>query len=395
VIFHCFLICNIISGGDNMSKFSGIVKSLKKGARQADEIMQGGLGKAGTRAELIKNTTVSLKSNMTASQAVKSGGNSALKEAFETSTKVVKANTAERALNRTAYNGNSAVKASREIIENKRTNRVIDGHNAKQRSVEMQTILNNVKDQHATINVDGSRAAERARGFDNAVNNVRRTKEWQSRTSYNPDTVSVGLNNYNSGAQASQMIINTPQTTSAPNPNKAQQIYHRVTNNPNTEPNINPDVEPNFGFDTTVNQNPKINAQPNVEPNFGFDTRSGGSSSANSQSNSGPRTEKPKSNPQQQAEQQARGSFTDSRVFGYAKDTLFGGAIDSYNNIKNTDMGIFESISAAHRNDDGSLNIRRAAGSFVAASAAARVASGGGAYKDRYGNPNLIGVPFI
>jgi hypothetical protein len=357
--------------------------------------MQGGLGKAGTRAELIKNTTVSLKSNMTASQVVKSGGNSALKEALETSTKVVKANTAERALNRTAYSGNSAVKASREIIENKRTNRVIDGHNAKQRSVEMQTILNNVKDQHASINVDGSRAAERARGFDNAVNNVRRTKEWQRQTSYNPDTVSVGLNNYNSGAQASQMIINTPQTTSAPNPNKAQQIYHRVTNNPNTEPNINPDVEPNFGFDTTVNQNPKINAQPNVEPNFGFDTRSGGSSSANSQSNSGPRVEKPKPNPQQQAYQQAKGGFTDSKAFGYAKDTLFGGAIDSYNNMKNTDMGIFESINAAHRNEDGSLNIRRAAGSFVAASAAARVASGGGAYKDRYGNPNLIGVPFI
>jgi hypothetical protein len=191
------------------------------------------------------------------------------------------------------------------------------------------------------------------------------------------------------------MIINTPQTTSStPNPNKAQQIYHRVTNNPNTEPNINPDVEPNFGFDTTVNQNPKINAQPNVEPNFGFDTRSGGSS-ANSQSNSGPRTEKPNPNPQQQAEQRARGGFTDSKAFGYAKDTLFGGAIDSYNNMRNTDMGIFESINAAHRNDDGSLNIRRAAGSFVAASAAARVASGGGAYKDRYGNPNLIGVPFI
>ena len=175
---------------------------------------------------------------------------------------------------------------------------------------------------------------------------------------------------------------------------QAQQIYHRVTNNPNTEPNINSNIEPNFGFDTTVNQNPKINAQPNVEPNFGFNTNSGGSS-ANSQSNSGPRVETPKPEPQQQAKQQARGGFTDSRAFGYAKDTLFGGAIDSYNNMKNTDMGIFESINAAHRNEDGSLNIRRAAGSFVAASAAARVASGGGAYKDRYGNPNLIGVPFI
>ena len=377
-----------------MSKFSHIVKSLKNGARQADEIMQGGFGKAGTRAEFIKNTTVSLNSNKTASQVIKGGGGQPLKEAFENATKVVKSNTAEKALNRTAYSGNSAVKASKEIIQNKRVNNVIDGHNAKQRSVEMQTILNNVKDQHTVINVDGSKAAERARGFDNAVNNVKKTKEWQSRTSYNPDTVSVGLNNYNSGAQASQMIINTPQTaSSAPNPNKAQQIYHRVTNNPNTQPNIDPDVEPNFGFNTRVNQNPNVKAQPNVEPNFGFDTSNG--RSANSQPNSGPRTETPKTNPQQQAEQQAKSRITDSKAFGYAKDTLFGGMVDSYNNMKNTDMGIFESISAAHRNDDGSLNIRRAAGSFVAASAAARVASGGGAYKDRYGNPNLIGVPFI
>ena len=381
-----------------MSKFSHIVKGLKNGVRQADEIMQGGFGKAGTRAEFIKNTTVSLNSNKTAAQMMKGGGERPLKEAFENATKVVKSNTAEKALNRTAYEGNSAVKASKEIIQNKRTNNVIDGHNAKQRSVEMQTILNNVKDQRATVNIDGSRAAERARGFDNAVNNVKRTKEWQSRTSYSPETVSVGLNNYNSGAQASQVIRNTPQTTtSAPNPNKAQQIYHRVTNNPNTEPNINPDVEPNFGFDTTVNQNPKINAEPDVEPNFGFNTNSGnsGGNRANSQPNTGPRTEGPKTGPQQQAEQQAKSKITDSKAFGYAKDTLFGGMTDSYNNIKNTDMGIFESISAAHRNEDGSLNIRRAAGSFVAASAAARVASGGGAYKDRYGNPNLIGVPFI
>jgi hypothetical protein len=37
----------------------------------------------------------------------------------------------------------------------------------------------------------------------------------------------------------------------------------------------------------------------------------------------------------------------------------------------------------------------RAAGTFMTASAGARIASGGGLYKDRYGNPNLIGVPFI
>jgi hypothetical protein len=31
----------------------------------------------------------------------------------------------------------------------------------------------------------------------------------------------------------------------------------------------------------------------------------------------------------------------------------------------------------------------------MAVSAAGRVATGGGLYKDRYGNRNLIGVPFL
>lgn len=77
-----------------------------------------------------------------------------------------------------------------------------------------------------------------------------------------------------------------------------------------------------------------------------------------------------------------------------AKDFFFGGTIDSYNNYQ-SGMGIMESIAKAHQNEDGSVNMMKAAGTFMTASAAARVASGGGLYKDRYGNPNLIGVPFI
>ena len=77
-----------------------------------------------------------------------------------------------------------------------------------------------------------------------------------------------------------------------------------------------------------------------------------------------------------------------------AKDFFFGGTIDSYNNYK-SGMGIMESISKAHQNEDGSINMMKAAGTFMTVSAAARAASGGGLYKDRYGNPNLIGVPFI
>lgn len=44
---------------------------------------------------------------------------------------------------------------------------------------------------------------------------------------------------------------------------------------------------------------------------------------------------------------------------------------------------------------DGKLNIGKIAGSYIGVSAAARVASGGGLYKDKNGNTNIAGVPFI
>lgn len=43
----------------------------------------------------------------------------------------------------------------------------------------------------------------------------------------------------------------------------------------------------------------------------------------------------------------------------------------------------------------GELNYGKIAGSYLGASAVARVASGGGVYKDGNGNSNLIGVPFV
>ena len=40
-------------------------------------------------------------------------------------------------------------------------------------------------------------------------------------------------------------------------------------------------------------------------------------------------------------------------------------------------------------------NLGKIAGSYIGASAAFRVASGGGIYRDQHGNPNLIGLPFV
>lgn len=42
-----------------------------------------------------------------------------------------------------------------------------------------------------------------------------------------------------------------------------------------------------------------------------------------------------------------------------------------------------------------SLNYGKIAGAYVTASSAARIATGGGIYKDRNGNTNLMGIPII
>ena len=79
-------------------------------------------------------------------------------------------------------------------------------------------------------------------------------------------------------------------------------------------------------------------------------------------------------------------------------DALGGGYRDMYKGMKASNsagLGKVKDGLKAGFTTDGKINGARVAGGFVAASAAARVATGGGIYKDRYGNTNLIGVPFI
>ena len=77
----------------------------------------------------------------------------------------------------------------------------------------------------------------------------------------------------------------------------------------------------------------------------------------------------------------------------YAND-YFGGIGDTYRSVK--DGGNFwDALQSAHTNEDGSLRWGRIAGTYAAAAVGSRVISGGGLYKDRYGNSNIPGVPFI
>lgn len=60
-------------------------------------------------------------------------------------------------------------------------------------------------------------------------------------------------------------------------------------------------------------------------------------------------------------------------------------------------FGQFDKAGNAILNEAGKqkLNYGKIAGSYIGTAAALRVASGGGAYKDKNGNTNLIGVPFV
>lgn len=85
-------------------------------------------------------------------------------------------------------------------------------------------------------------------------------------------------------------------------------------------------------------------------------------------------------------------------VYGFGN--LVGGGIGrTYNNVANKKMNFGDGIKAAHSVSDGKGGTRLSksamAGTFVGASAVGRVATGGGVMKDKNGNTNLIGIPFI
>lgn len=58
-------------------------------------------------------------------------------------------------------------------------------------------------------------------------------------------------------------------------------------------------------------------------------------------------------------------------------------------------QGFKQAMKDTFTHKDGTLNYGKIAGSYIGASAAMRVVSGGGVTKDKNGNSNLIGVPFI
>lgn len=87
--------------------------------------------------------------------------------------------------------------------------------------------------------------------------------------------------------------------------------------------------------------------------------------------------------------------FRDTKITtGHKVGNFLGGGIrDTHANMKKGQK-FGEALSNAHKTD-GKLSGKKVLGTYMAGSAVARVATGGGLTKDKNGNTNIIGIPFI
>ena len=83
-----------------------------------------------------------------------------------------------------------------------------------------------------------------------------------------------------------------------------------------------------------------------------------------------------------------------SSVKDFSNEYLFGGIRDTYKGLQ-SGQGFQNAVKNAFTDADNNIRWGRVAGTYATASAGLRLLSGGGITRDRNGNPNMIGVPFI
>lgn len=89
-----------------------------------------------------------------------------------------------------------------------------------------------------------------------------------------------------------------------------------------------------------------------------------------------------------------------NKTFAAQTGDFFGGGIrDTVKGYKNNGGDLWGAFKKAHTKLDANgkevIDLKRAAGTYMTASIGARIVTGGGLYKDRNGNTNLPGIPFL
>ena len=382
-----------------MASVNSVIKSLGYAVKQSDDVVKA-TAKNADLSTFIKNSVNVLKSNEgMATKTVSRQGRQAARQAMENvSTKQAYQKTTKRVLENfnmneatgtakkvanTKINNRPDTRKIREISDNiansKRTQGVIDGHNARSKQTAMDTMVNNVKDSRSTLDIPEGPSRKRAEQINQTVNNIKNGPQREVPPFIDPWDLSwnewteVGnkkLTMHMDDAPYSERVINEinngktstgpkygPRKDSIPNDDGPWQNNFDFSDD---GPKTNSSGGNSGGGNNNNNTNTNTNSGPEGGPN-----NSGGNEGSNEQR-----------------------SWKD-----YANN-YFGGVTDSYKGIR--DGGPFwDTIKAAHTNDDGSLRWGRIAGSYMAASTAGRVISGGGLTRDRNGNPNFPGIPFI
>ena len=366
------------------NKIDDVIKGLGRAVQQSDEvIVSAAKNKGDDLASAIKNGVNKVKSNKGMSNKFVS------EQAQDNVRRTVQNVSAAQANQKTARNivigfdMDKATKVSKEvastkipkrnntaeireiadrIAHQKTTASTVTGHNARARQTEIDTIVNNVMDSRGARNIPEGRSRQLKSKIDQAVDNIQ-----------NPKTP---IN-----AQASVYINNTPVDRPMPNTGYGPRVGvepEKPKYGPRKDsiPNDNGPNQNNFDFSDDG---------PNTSSSGGS-SGGGGGNNKNTNTNSGPK-DGPNSGGGNEGPNDRR-SWKD-----YAND-YFGGIGDTYKGVR--DGGNFwDALESAHTNDDGSLRWGRVAGTYAAAAVGSRIISGGGLYKDRYGNSNIPGVPFI
>ena len=323
-----------------------------------DDVIKAARNMARTTSQVLDNSKTATK----ALNKIVSEHGTALNNAK----KIAGSNTATKALNEIVNEHGTALNNAKKIVKSntatKSINNIVQEHG---------TALNNAKKVAKTSTSVPSRydakgnyqqALEKAKEIaggnttTKAINNVPRTSEIQPRMPI------IDTSMPNSGPQASPIIRNTPiNNTSGNGPKYGPRVDSSGSGN-----------KPPNGPKTTVNA-----PEPPEPPELNLDNKDLGVD--------------------QQTIDKTKDAFDQQQKqfnFGDFGNKYFGGITDTYKGTKAGD-GFWNSLEAAHRNKDGSYRWDRIAGTYAAAALGSRVISGGGLTKDKYGNSNLPGIPFI
>ena len=329
-----------------------------------DDVIKAARNMARTTSQVLDNSKTATK----ALNKIVSEHGTALNNAR----KIAGSNTATKALNEIVNEHGTALNNAKKIVKSntatKSINNIVQEHG---------TALNNAKKVAKTSTSVPSRydakgnyqqALEKAKEIaggnttTKAINNVPRTSEIQPRMPI------IDTSMPNGGPQASPIIRNTPIDNTSTGPKYG----------PRKDSIPNDDGPWQNNFDFSDDGGPRTDSSGSGNGNKNTNNNTNTNSGPEGGNNSGGGNEGPNE----------RRSWKD-----YANN-YFGGIGDTYKGVKNGG-NFWDALQSAHTNEDGSLRWGRVAGTYAAAAVGSRVISGGGLYKDRYGNSNIPGVPFI